>query len=173
MDAPAGESWAEQGLRDIESRMLTDDDGDEAHEFVVVDSVVRSDPVKGARGSLVPSHSCVLECDWPLPRAGLTDSCADDRAARAMPNFAEWIEQAVQSAAGSIAASIVTLGIAVLRMLQLCLLQCLTQSSACVMRVPRARISCSSGARPSFKLACQSRTHTCVVSVRCEVCTDT
>ena len=66
MDAPAGESWADKGLRDIESRLLTDHDGDEAHEFVVLDPVVRirmieCDLLKGARGSFVPSHSCVLE----------------------------------------------------------------------------------------------------------------
>ena len=55
MDAPAGETWANQGLRDIQSRLLTDQDGYEAHEFIVVDSALRCDPAKCARGSLVPS----------------------------------------------------------------------------------------------------------------------
>ena len=41
MDTAAGEAFADQGLADIHRRMLTDEDGDEAHEFIVVDAPPR------------------------------------------------------------------------------------------------------------------------------------
>ena len=36
-DATAGEAWAGQRLTDIENLLLTDEDGDEAHEFTMID----------------------------------------------------------------------------------------------------------------------------------------
>ena len=48
VDSPADEVWADQGLADIESLLLSDEDGDEAHEFIVIDALPRSDSAKGA-----------------------------------------------------------------------------------------------------------------------------
>ena len=39
VDSPADEVWADQGLADIESLLLSDEDGDEAHEFIVIDAL--------------------------------------------------------------------------------------------------------------------------------------
>ena len=48
VDSPADEVWADQGLADIESLLLSDEDGDETHEFIVIDALPRSDSAKGA-----------------------------------------------------------------------------------------------------------------------------
>jgi len=37
MEAPAGVDWSLQGLEDATSRLAVDEDGDEAHEFIVID----------------------------------------------------------------------------------------------------------------------------------------
>ena len=48
---PAGEAWQGQGMDDINGLLLVDGDGDEAHEFIVIDSPPRHGTnAKGARG---------------------------------------------------------------------------------------------------------------------------
>ena len=56
VDSPADEVWADQGLADIESLLLSDEDGDEAHEFIVIDALPRSDSAKGAHRPACGSH---------------------------------------------------------------------------------------------------------------------
>ena len=70
MDTAAGEAFADQGLADIHRRMLTDEDGDEAHEFIVVDA-----PPRCVVNDMSERCLCGRWAD-PAPRPHFLASCA-------------------------------------------------------------------------------------------------